>query len=77
MKAVGPAATRHQAAGELVDDDDFRALGTVFDDILHVAAVEGVGFDGGLDVVFEIPVLNVGDVADAEQLLDLLPTLIA
>ena len=72
VQAVGPAAAGHEAAGELVDDDDFA----VFDDVLDVALVEGVGFDGDFDVVLEVPVLGVGDVADAEQLFDLLPALV-
>ncbi len=76
VEAIGPAAAGHEAAGELVDDDDFGALGAVFDDILHVAPVEGVGFDGGLDVVLEVPVFNVGDVADAEEFFDLLPAVV-
>ena len=33
-------------------------------------------FDRGLDVVLEIPVFRVGDVADAEHLLDFLPALV-
>ncbi len=63
METVGPAAAGHEAAGELVDDDDFAVL----DDVLDVALVEGVGLDGGLDVVLEVPVFGVGDVADAEE----------
>ena len=39
MEAVGPAAAGHEAAGELVDDDDFA----VFDDVLDVALVEACG----------------------------------
>src|SRR6266436_10366953 len=31
-------------------------------------------FDGGFDVMLERPVLRVGNVADAQQLLDLFPT---
>ena len=72
MEAIGPAAAGHEAAGELVDDDDFA----VFDDVLDVALVEGVGLDGGFDVVLEVPVFGVGDVADAEQAFDLLPALV-
>ena len=63
VQAVGPAAARHEAAGELVDDDDFAVL----DHVVHVALVEGVGLDGGFDVVLEFPVFGVGDVADAEK----------
>ena len=72
VQAIGPAATRHEAAGELVDDDDLA----LFDHVLDVALVEVVGLDGDFDVVLEVPVLGVGDVADAEQLFDLLPALI-
>ena len=72
VEAVGPAAAWHQAAGELVDDDDFA----FFDDILDVALVEMVRLDGHLDVVLQVPVLGVGDIADAEQLLDLFPAFV-
>ena len=72
METVRPAAPGHQAAGELVDDDDFA----VFDHVRDIALVERVGLDGDLDVVFEVPVFGVGDVADAEQLFDLLPALV-
>ena len=67
MEAIGPAAAGHEAAGELVDDDDFAVL----DDVLDVALVEAVGLDGDFDVVLHVPVFGVGDVADAEELLDL------
>ncbi len=72
VQPVGPAAAGHQAPGELVHDDDFAILDYVF----HVALVERVRFDGGLDVVLEIPVLRVGDVLDAKQLLDFLPAFV-
>ena len=72
VQPVGPAAAGHEAAGELVDDDDLA----FFDDVLDVALIEVVRLDGDLDVVLEVPVLGVGDVADAEQLFDLLPALI-
>ena len=38
MQAVAPAAARHQAAGELVDDDDLAVL----DHVLHVELVVDV-----------------------------------
>ena len=72
VQAVGPAAAGHQAAGELVDDDDLAVL----DDVLDVALVERMRLDGGFDVVLQVPVFGVGDVADAEQLLDLFPALV-
>ena len=71
VQAIGPAAARHQAAGELVDDDDFA----VFHHILDIAPVERVRLDRGLDVVLEVPVLGIGNVADAQQLLDFFPAL--
>ena len=42
VQAVAPAAARHQAAGELVDDDDLAVL----DDVVVVALVEHVGAAG-------------------------------
>ena len=72
VESVGPAAAGHEAAGELVDDDDLA----IFDDVLDVALVEGVGLDGDLDVVLEVPVFGVGDVADAEQAFDLFPAFV-
>ena len=72
VEAIGPAAAGHEAAGELVDDDDFA----FFDDVLDVALVEVVGLDGDFDVMLKVPVFGVGDVADAEQALDLLPALV-
>jgi len=72
MQSVGPTAAGHQAARELVDDDDFAVL----DDVLYVALIEGVGLDGDFDVVLHVPVFGVGDVADAEELLDLLEALV-
>ena len=72
MQAIGPPPARHHAPGEFVDDDDFA----VFDDIFDISTIERMRLDRGLDVVFQRPVLRVGDVADAEQSLHLLPTLI-
>src|SRR5271155_179514 len=72
VQSVGPAAPRHQAAREFVDDDDFA----VFHHVLHIAPVERVRLDGDFDVVLQVPVLNVGNVADAEQPLDLLPAFV-
>ena len=72
VQAIGPAAAGHEAAGELVDDDDLAVL----DHVLDVALVERVRLDGDLDVVLHVPVFGVGDVADAEELFDLLPALV-
>ena len=72
MQAVRPAPPRHQASGELVNDQNFA----VFHNIVNIAAVDRVRFDSSLDVMLERPVFRIGDVADAEQLLHLLPTFI-
>ena len=72
MQAIRPAAAGHEASRELVDDDDFAVL----DDVLDVALVEGVGLDGGIDVMLEVPVLGIGNVSDAQKLLDLFPALV-
>ena len=47
MQPVAPPASRHQAARELVDDDDFAVL----DHVVHVQAEERVGAQGLVDVV--------------------------
>ncbi len=73
VQTVGPAASRHGTAGKGVDDDHLAVL----HHILHVLAIERVRLDRGLDMVLEVPVLRVGDIADAEQALNLLPALIA
>ena len=53
----------------LIHDEDFPVLYH----ILHVAPVERMRLDGGIDVVLEVPVLWIGDVADAEQAFYLFP----
>ena len=72
VQAVRPAPAGHHASGEFVDDDDFA----VFDHVLHVAAIESVRLDRRLDVMLERPVLRIGDIADAEQLLNLRPAFV-
>src|ERR1700680_1708202 len=72
MQAIGPAASRHQAAGELVHDDDFAILHHV----LNVAVIESVCFYRSLDVVFQVPIFWIGNIADAEQLLDFFPAFV-
>ena len=73
VQAVGPAAARHRAAGELVDDDHFA----VADDVLDVLAVQRVRAQRRVQVVHQP---DVGRVVEAlplgqqsrlqEQLLD-------
>jgi hypothetical protein len=47
VQALGVAAAEHEAAGELVDDDDLAVLDHVVDIALH----DAVGLDGLIDVV--------------------------
>ena len=49
MQAVRPATSRHQAAGEFVDDDHFAVL----HDVLLVAQVEIVGAQAGVEEVHQ------------------------
>ena len=49
VQAVAPAPPRHQAAGELVDDDDLAVLHHVVD----VAVEQRVGAQRLVDVVLE------------------------
>ena len=72
VQPIRPATARHEAAGELIDDDDFP----IFHHVFHVAPIKGMRFDGGFDVVLQIPVLGIGNVTDAEQALDFFPTFV-
>ena len=67
VEAVGPAAARHLAPGELVDDHDLAVLHQVLD----VAPVEVVRAQSLVHRVQHLHVLHLEQVADAEQLLDL------
>ena len=67
VQALVVAAAEHQAAGELVDDDDLAVLDHVVDVALHRA----VRLDGLVDVVGDGGVLRVGQVLDLEILLGL------
>ena len=66
VKTLGPAATRHLPAGELVDDDDLAVL----DDVVAIALVQGMGAERLLEVAREAGV-GVVEVLDPEELLDL------
>ncbi len=72
VQPVRPAPARHQPAGELIHDDDFA----VFHYVFHIAVVERVCFHRGIDVVLQVPVFRVSDVADPQQLLDFLPAFV-
>jgi hypothetical protein len=68
VEALGPAATLHDPAGELVDDLDLA----VDHHVLVVAVVERLGLQGLDEVVDELCVARVVEVLDPERLLDLL-----
>src|SRR6185437_11774710 len=69
VQAIRPPPARHQASGELIHDDDFAILHYILD----VALVQRVGLHSSIDVVFEVPVFGIGNVSDAQKLLDFFP----
>ena len=62
VQALVIAAAEHQAAGELVDNDDLP----VAHHIVHVALHDAARLDGLVDVMLEGGVLRVGQVLHAE-----------
>ncbi len=75
VQAIAPAAAGHEAAGELVDDDDFGAFVAIADHVFTIALVEHVGAQGLLHVMVPLDVLRVVEVADVEQFFELEHTL--
>ena len=73
MQPVGPAPPRHQASGKFIHNDHFA----VFDHILDVLLVKRVRFDGGLHMMLQRPVFRICNVADAQQLFDFFPAVVA
>ena len=67
MDAVGVAAAVHQAAGELVDDDDLAVL----DDVLLVVVEQVPRLERGVELMRQFEVALVVEVGDAEHPLDL------
>ena len=67
VQAVGPAAARLEAAGELVNDDHLA----VANDVVLVALLHHVGVEGVLDVVDQVEVVRVIQVVGAGPLLHL------
>ena len=61
VQALAVAATLHEAAGELVDDDDFAA---VADDVVLVALVEGMCAQGVVQVGQHLEVLGLVEVLE-------------
>ena len=62
MKTFGVSAAEHQAAGELVHDDDF----TVFDDIVDIPLHDAVRPHRLVDVVAQRSVLHIRQVFQSE-----------
>ena len=67
MQALGVAAAVHEAAGELVHDDDLAVL----DHVVDVPAHQAPGPDGLVDVVGQGGVFRIGQVGHLELLLGL------
>ena len=67
MQALVVAAADHQAARELIDDDDLAVLDHIVDVLFH----DTVGLDGLVDVVGQRHVLGSGQVLDLEVFLGL------
>ena len=65
--SVAVAAADHQAAGELIDDDDL----VVLHHVVNVALHQRVGAQRGVDVVQQLVVGDVGEVLHAEPALRL------
>ena len=65
MQAVRPAATRHEASGELINDHDFA----VFHHIIHVNFVHHMGSQRLVHMVKNLDVARVIQVVNLEQLL--------
>ena len=64
VEAVGVAPARHEAAGELVHDDDLAFL----DDVFIIPLEELVGLQGLVQVVQDLDVPGVIEVFDVQQL---------
>ncbi len=67
MQTVAPAAARHFAAGEFIDDDDL----VVLDDVLHVLFKKAVGAEQLRDVVDALGLMvasSPGDLAFTRSL---------
>ena len=68
MQPIAPASARHQAAGELIDDDDFAAL----HDIIHVFLEQRMRPQGLRDVVENLDIMRIVEVLHMQQILDVL-----
>src|SRR5262245_35510210 len=67
VQSIRPAPSRHQPAGELIDDDHF----TVLYDIIDIALKYGMGLEGLLHVMQRVDLAGIVKVMHPEQPLDL------
>ena len=68
MQALIEAAAVHQAAGELINDDDLAVL----DDIVNVAVHDAARLDGTVHIVAQRHIVGIGQIIDMEECLGLL-----
>ncbi|MCG3173532.1 MAG: hypothetical protein GMKNLPBB_01729 [Myxococcota bacterium] len=68
MQPVAPAAARHDAARVLIHDHHFA----VADDVFDIAAEQGVGLQGVVDMVQGVNFRRVEEIFHSQKLLDLL-----
>ena len=65
MQTVAVTASRHETAGEVVNDDDLAFL----NDILLIFLEVTVCLQGIVDIVLKVEVIRIGQVLNAEILL--------
>ena len=63
VQAVGVAPAGHEAAGELVHDEDLAFL----DDVVHVPLEQVVGLQGGVEVVQDLDVPGIVEICQVHQ----------
>ena len=68
VQAIAPAASGHEAAGELVDDDDLAVL----DHVVDVEPEDGVRAQRLLDMVLDVRVLHVVEVSAVQAAREML-----
>ena len=67
MQSIGPAATLHQAACKVVNDNDLAFLHYV----MVIVLVKRVGLQRLLDAVKEVHIRRIVQIRNAEQLFSL------
>ena len=70
VQAIGPAATGHEAARELIHDDHFEALAILLGahHVIHIPLVHVAGQQGLAEAVQRLDVGGIVEVRNAEQL---------